>query len=135
MDLDQLDINEAVEMAANAVVSTNQQDDCQQFENNHDSNGGYQKVPPNEHDDENTSDEDSIGGEENGGDLENNCEGINEAEGSGISRNHNFENQNMSVVQALASGVEVAASEGGKVRLFLECPHMKFSTPFIIVQT
>ena len=109
-------------MAANAVVSTNQQDESQPFENNHNSNGGYPKVPPNEHDDENTSDEDSVGREENGGDLDVNCEGSNESEGHGICRNNNFESQNMSVVQALASGVEVAASEGGKVRLFLKIP-------------
>ena len=88
-------------------------------------------MPPTEHDDDNTSDEDSIGREENGGDLDINCEGSNGAEGHGIRGNTNLESQNMSVVQALASGVEVAASEGGKVRSFL---NIRFLSYISIIQ-
>ena len=120
LDLDQMDLNEAVEMAANAVVSNNQQDDCQQFADDDDNGGGYQQVPPNEHeDDENTSDEEFDRDERDGDDLEDfTCEGDSQTgEGHGMRKSKNkFEDeQNMSVVQALASGVEVAASEGGKV--------------------
>ena len=114
LDLDQLDINEAVEMAANAVVSNNQSED--QFKNDHEDGGGYQKVPSNEHcDDESTSDEDSAGSVPNQGEeLEHNNR-VTQSQ-IGMSEEKQLDNKNMSVVQALASGVEVAASDGGKVR-------------------
>ena len=116
LDLDQLDINEAVEMAANAVVSNNQSEDkCHQFKNDHEDGGGYQKVPSNEHcDDESTSDEDSAGVPNQGEELEHNNR-VTQSQ-IGMSEGKQLENKNMSVVQALASGVEVAASDGGKVR-------------------
>ena len=118
LDLDQLDINEAVEMAANAVVSNNQSEDqCgSMFKNDHEDGGGYQKVPSNEHcDDESTSDEDSAGSVPNQGEeLEHNNR-VTQSQ-IGMSEGKQLENKNMSVVQALASGVEVAASDGGKVR-------------------
>ena len=116
LDLDQLDINEAVEMAANAVVSNNQSEDqCHQFKNDHEDGGGYQKVPSNEQcDDENTSDEDSAGFPNQGEELEHNNRVVRSQ--IGMSEGKHLENKNMSVVQALASGVEVAASDGGKVR-------------------
>ena len=116
LDLDQLDINKAVEMAANAVVSNNQSEDqCHQFKNDHEDGGGYQKVPSNEHcDDESTSDEDSAGVPNQGEELEHNNR-VTQSQ-IGMSEGKQLENENMSVVQALASGVEVAASDGGKVR-------------------
>ena len=118
LDLDQLDINKAVEMAANAVVSNNQSEDqCgSMFKNDHEDGGGYQKVPSNEHcDDESTSDEDSAGSVPNQGEeLEHNNR-VTQSQ-IGMSEGKQLENKNMSVVQALASGVEVAASDGGKVR-------------------
>ena len=119
LDLDQLDINEAVEMAANAVVSNNQSEDqCHQFKNDHEDGGGYQKVPSNEQcDDENTSDEDSAGFPNQGEELEHNNRVSQSQIGlQRMSEGKHLENENMSVVQALASGVEVAASDGGKVR-------------------
>ena len=121
LDLDQLDINEAVEMAANAVVSNNQSEDqCgSMFKNDHEDGGGYQKVPSNEHcDDESTSDEDSAGSVPNQGEeLEHNSRVTQSQIGlQRMSEGKQLENENMSVVQALASGVEVAASDGGKVR-------------------
>ena len=119
LDLDQLDINEAVEMAANAVVSNNQSEDqCHQFKNDHEDGGGYQKVPSNEQcDDENTSDEDSAGFPNQGEELEHNDRVTQSQIGlQRMSEGKQLENENMSVVQALASGVEVAASDGGKVR-------------------
>ena len=117
LDLDQLDINEAVEMAANAVVSNNQSEDqCHQFKNDHEDGGGYQKVPSNEDRDDEDSDEDSAGiliREE----LEHNNRVTQSQIGlQRMSEGKQLENENMSVVQALASGVEVAASDGGKVR-------------------
>ena len=118
LDLDQLDINEAVEMAANAVVSNNQSEDqCgSMFKNDHEDGGGYQKVPSNEHcDDESTSDEDSAGSVPNQGEeLEHNNR-VTQSQ-IGMSEENQLDNKNMSVVQALASGVKVAASDGGKVR-------------------
>ena len=117
LDLDQLDINEAVEMAANAVVSNSQSEDqCHQFKNDHEDGGGYQKVPSNEQcDDENTSDEDSAGIPNQGEELEHNNR-VTQIGLQRMSEGKQLENENMSVVQALASGVEVAASDGGKVR-------------------
>ena len=105
LDLDQMDLNEAVEMAANAVVSNNQQEDCQPYTDGENNGGGYQQIPTNEHEDEeNTSDEDYDGNQErvDPGDRDS-------------PKNKNEDEQNISVVQALASGVEVAPSEGGKV--------------------
>ena len=116
LDLDQMDLNEAVEMAANAAVSKNQNDDSTIFENGSDENGGgYKQIPPDEHEgDDITSDEDSIGRGGNKRCLENHSEDREETiEEKESNRNVN-EHENLSVVQALASGVEVAASEGGK---------------------
>ena len=120
LDLDQMDLNEAVEMAANAVASNNQEDGQQFNEEDEDNGGGYQQVPPTEQEEEDeTSDEDSDG-EQDGDDDD--VEDLGDGDGQQAegqqrrkSKNLEFEEQNMSVVQALASGVEVAASEGGKV--------------------
>ena len=120
LDLDQMDLNEAVEMAANAVASNNQEDVQQFNEDDEDNGGGYQQLPPTEQEEEDeSSDEESECEQDRGdGDVEDLGEGDGQrAEGQQRrkSKNLEFEEQNMSVVQALASGVEVAASEGGKV--------------------
>ena len=116
LDLDQMDLNEAVEMAANAVVSKNQHDDGTEYENiSQENGGGYQQIPLDEQEEDGTSDDDSVGRLANKGFIEN-IKGTREKEidEEQAIRNDN-QSQNMSVVQALASGVEVAASEGGKV--------------------
>ena len=117
LDLDQIDLNEAVEMAASAVVSKHG-DDGSQFENGTEkTGGGYQRIPVDEHDeDDATSDDDSVGRGGNKKCLENNIDD-NENKIDIHKNKSDTEGQNISVVQALASGVEVAASEGGKVIL------------------
>ena len=111
LDLDQIDLNEAVEMATNAAVLKH--DDSTQFEKDTEKNGGgYQQILADE--DDVTSDDDSVGRGGSNQCLENTKEAYEEKSDNQTNRNTN-DSKNISVVQALASGVEVAASEGGKV--------------------
>ena len=115
LDFDQIDLNEAVEMATNAAVLKH--DDSTQFEKDTEKNGGgYQQILADE--DDVTSDDDSVGRGGNNQCLENTKEAYEEKSDNQTNRNTN-DSKNISVVQALASGVEVAASEGGKVILVI----------------
>merc|ERR1712018_934945 len=99
-------------MAANAVVSKNQHGDGTDYENiSQENGGGYQQIPLDEQEDEGSSDDDSVGRLANKGCLEN-SKSTGERELDEKTNTNGNQSQNMSVVQALASGVEVVASEG-----------------------
>ena len=95
LDLDQIDLNEAVEMATNAAVLKH--DDSTQFEKDAEkSGGGYQQILADE--DDVTSDDDSVGRGGNNQCLENEREAFEEQSDNQTNKNTN-DSKNISVVQ------------------------------------